>query len=142
MTCRTILWCAVAICWSSAPQTLAAETVNYAAPPGITLIDMVPKLKLGFLENNTEEHWTRLGDAHGHTLYTWDGDTAPGESACTGDCAETFSPIMALPGSQQTEHWTLVKRKEGGHQWAYRGKPLYRFARETHVHEVPDNPQA
>lgn len=51
-----------------------------------------------------------------------------GRSLCEGECAHTWPP-MAAPGSARPHgDWSIVERSDGGRQWAFRGKPLYRYA--------------
>ena len=72
-----------------------------------------------------------LTDAKGLTLYTYDKDTEPGRSLCNGQCAQAWPPLLAPAGAKELGDWTLVTRDDGQLQWAYRGRPLYRFVRDT-----------
>lgn len=70
-----------------------------------------------------------FADAKGMTLYTYDRDEGkPGKSSCNGDCARTWPALAASADSKPQGHWTVIKRDDGSLQWAYRGKPLYRYA--------------
>lgn len=69
-------------------------------------------------------------DAKGMTLYTFDRDTA-GKSACTGQCATNWPPFKAGANAMAMGEWTLVKREDGATQWAYKGKPLYTWAKDA-----------
>ncbi|MFJ1251551.1 hypothetical protein [Cupriavidus sp. CuC1] len=71
-----------------------------------------------------------LTDPQGLTLYTFDRDTA-GKSACNGGCATNWPPLMAAPGTSATGDYSVITRDDGGKQWAYRGKPLYRFSKDA-----------
>jgi predicted lipoprotein with Yx(FWY)xxD motif len=67
-----------------------------------------------------------LVDAKGMTLYTFDRDVASsGKSACEGDCAVKWPPVMARAGDKPTGDYTIIARANGQQQWAYKGKPLY-----------------
>jgi predicted lipoprotein with Yx(FWY)xxD motif len=66
-----------------------------------------------------------LVDAKGMTLYTYDRDTAAGKSACNGNCATNWPPLMASADAKADGAWTVITRDDGGKQWAYKGKPLY-----------------
>jgi predicted lipoprotein with Yx(FWY)xxD motif len=68
-----------------------------------------------------------LVDPHGMTLYTFDRDVAPGQSNCNGKCAANWPPFTAMAGALNMNDWTLVARNDGSKQWAYKGKPLYRW---------------
>lgn len=99
-----------------------AWSVPASVPTGLTIVDVVSP--------SSQFLWQRLGDANGKALYTYDEDQTPGTSACTGECAKEFAPFMADAGAVASGDWTLVSREEGGNQWAYQGKPLYRYTGE------------
>ena len=65
----------------------------------------------------------------GLPLYTFDKDT-PGKSACEGPCAQAWPPVPAPANARTVAEWTPIARP-GGRQWAYKGKPVYTFARDT-----------
>lgn len=69
-------------------------------------------------------------DAKGMTLYTFDKD-AGGKSACNGPCATNWPPLMAAADAKASGDWTIVTRDDGSKMWAYKGKPLYTFAKDT-----------
>lgn len=71
-----------------------------------------------------------LVDAQGMTLYTFDKDMG-GKSMCNGPCAANWPALMAASGSAASGDWTMVTRDDGTMQWAYKGKPLYTFAKDT-----------
>ena len=66
-----------------------------------------------------------LVDPKGMTLYIYDRDTAAGKSACNGNCATNWPPLMASADAKDNGAWTVITRDDGGKQWAYKGKPLY-----------------
>ena len=68
-----------------------------------------------------------LVDGDGITLYTFDRDTAPGKSACNGKCATNWPPFTATADIKASGDWTVIVRDDGAKQWAYKGKPLYRW---------------
>ncbi len=59
-------------------------------------------------------------------LYTYDKD-APGVSNCYGLCAENWPPVILDAGAELGENYTLIRRKDGRMQAAYKGRPLYLF---------------
>jgi predicted lipoprotein with Yx(FWY)xxD motif len=69
-------------------------------------------------------------DAKGMTLYTFDKD-AGGKSMCNGPCAENWPPLMAADNAKPTADMTIVARDDGKKMWAYKGKPLYTFKKDT-----------
>jgi predicted lipoprotein with Yx(FWY)xxD motif len=73
----------------------------------------------------------------GMTLYTFDRDTAGGgKSACNGPCATNWPPLVVIGNAQPVEAYTIVVRDDGRKQWAYKGKPLYFWAKDTKVGET------
>jgi predicted lipoprotein with Yx(FWY)xxD motif len=69
-------------------------------------------------------------DDKGMTLYTFDKD-AGGKSACNGPCAENWPPLMAATDAKAAGDMTIVARDDGKKMWAYKGKPLYTFKKDT-----------
>ena len=76
-----------------------------------------------------------LADAKGMTLYTFDKD-AGGKSACNGKCAENWPPLMAPADAQPMGKWSVVTRDDGSKQWAYDGKALYGWVKDTKQGDV------
>lgn len=75
-----------------------------------------------------------LTDARGMTLYTFDKDEGmPGRSACEGPCAQNWPAVAAPPDASPVGDFTTVTRQDGSRQWAFRGKPLYRYAHDAFV---------
>jgi predicted lipoprotein with Yx(FWY)xxD motif len=65
----------------------------------------------------------------GLAIYTYARDT-PGRSACTDACAQAWPPVIAPPDGKSFADWTVVDRG-GSRQWAYKGRPIYTFARDA-----------
>ena len=76
-----------------------------------------------------------LVDGKGMTLYVFDRDTA-GASNCNGQCATNWPPLMASADAKVSGQWTVVTRSDGGKQWAYKGKPVYAFAKDAKPGDV------
>ena len=76
-----------------------------------------------------------LVDAKGMTLYTFDKDE-PNKSNCYDDCAQNWPPLMATADAQPEGEWTIVERTDGTRMWAYDGKPLYTFVKDTKPGDV------
>ena len=103
----------------------ARDAIPYSTPPGITLID-VTKI---YASTQDQFLWRRLGDENGKALYTFDQDTKPNKSSCVEACAKEFSPFLAPKGARPSGDFSLIKRTDTKDlQWAYQGKPLYRYA--------------
>lgn len=71
-----------------------------------------------------------LTDATGMTLYVFDKDTG-GKSACNGQCAANWPPLKAPDDAKAMGDYTVVTRDDGAKQWAYKGKPLYTWNKDT-----------
>ncbi len=71
-----------------------------------------------------------LVDAKGMTLYIFDKDST-GKSACNGQCAQNWPPLMAPANAAASGDWSVITRDDGGKQWAYKGKPLYTWVKDT-----------
>jgi predicted lipoprotein with Yx(FWY)xxD motif len=71
-----------------------------------------------------------LVDAKGMTLYTFDRD-AGGKSVCNGPCATNWPPLMAVANAKTSGDWSVLARDDGAMQWAYRGRPLYTWSKDT-----------
>ena len=72
-----------------------------------------------------------FANADGMTLYTFDKDAAgSGKSTCNGPCAANWPPLMAAADAGASGDWTIITRDGGGKQWAYKGKPLYRWIKD------------
>lgn len=66
------------------------------------------------------------------TLYTFDRDqTGSGASACLDQCAVNWPPLLAAGDARATGHWSFVLRPGGARQWAYKGQPLYYWAKDA-----------
>jgi predicted lipoprotein with Yx(FWY)xxD motif len=78
-----------------------------------------------------------LAGPNGMTLYTFDRDTAgSGKSVCNGQCAALWPPLLAADGDRATGDYAIIVRDDGKKQWAYKGKPLYYFVRDTKAGET------
>lgn len=94
---------------------VAAAGAAFAADPA----GMAPMAKNGMFV-----------DAKGMTLYTFDKDTA-GKSACNGPCAKNWPPLLVADGAKASGAWSMVTRDDGLKQWAYEGKPVYGWVKDT-----------
>jgi predicted lipoprotein with Yx(FWY)xxD motif len=72
-----------------------------------------------------------LTGSNGMTLYTFDRDAAgSGTSACNGPCAANWPPLLVMEGETAGADYSVVMRDDGRKQWAYKGKPLYFWAKD------------
>jgi len=68
----------------------------------------------------------------GMTLYTFDRDVGgSGKSVCNGPCAVNWPPFMVKDGTAASAAWSIVTRDDGSRQWAYLGKPVYTWIKDT-----------
>jgi predicted lipoprotein with Yx(FWY)xxD motif len=94
--------------------SLAAVSAASAAPP---------------VKTGTTAKGAALTDASGMSLYTFDKDSG-GKSACNGPCATNWPVVKAEASDQPSGDYTIITRDDGSKQWAYKGKPLYTFAKD------------
>lgn len=73
-----------------------------------------------------------LTGPNGMTLYTFDNDGAgAGKSVCNGQCAINWPPLMASDMDKATDDYSVITRDDGKKQWAFKGKPLYYWIKDT-----------
>jgi len=73
-----------------------------------------------------------LVDQKGMTLYTFDKDKEAGKSACNGGCANLWPPFAPEAGqAKATEPLSIITRDDGTKQYAYKGKPLYYYDKDS-----------
>lgn len=81
-------------------------------------------------------HGHVLVDISNMTLYVSGTDDA-GASACDGTCARTWRPVEAFWSAVPVnDDWSVVAREDGTKQWAYKGKPLYRYADDARPGDI------
>jgi predicted lipoprotein with Yx(FWY)xxD motif len=102
----------------SMPLVLLAASVAIAA-----------QMPEGVQTRKADSGTTVLADAKGMTLYTYDKDQ-PRESDCNGLCAHFWPPLKASMDAQSIGAWTVITRKDGSKQWAYKDKPLYTYLKD------------
>jgi predicted lipoprotein with Yx(FWY)xxD motif len=68
----------------------------------------------------------------GMTLYVFDRDAAgTGKSVCNGACATNWPPLKASAGDKARGDYSVITRDDGQLQWAFKGKPLYHWAKDS-----------
>lgn len=67
---------------------------------------------------------------NGLSLYTFDRDAA-GKSNCNDRCAANWPPLAAAADAKPEGDWTVVTRDDGSKQWAYKGKPVYGWVKDS-----------
>ncbi|MGF6425145.1 COG4315 family predicted lipoprotein [Bradyrhizobium elkanii] len=101
-------------------MSLALASTAFAAPPTKT---------------GTTAKGSVLTDAKGMTLYTFDKDSE-GKSGCNGPCATNWPVLKADAGDKAEGGYTIISRDDGSRQWAYKGKPLYTFAKDQKAGDI------
>ena len=72
-----------------------------------------------------------LVGADGKTLYVFAKDEAgSGKSTCYDECALNWPPLVAAADAAASGDYTIIERSDGVRQWAYKGAPLYYFAKD------------
>jgi len=84
-------------------------------------------------KNTSGELGSYLVDAKGMTLYLFDKDKEPGKSACYGGCAKSWPPYAPAAAAQAelVSPLTVITRDDGTKQYAYKGKPLYYYVKDS-----------
>ena len=69
-----------------------------------------------------------LTDFAGFTLYAFDGDAAGDGQTCSDTgCGMRWLPVPAPALALDVGGFRVVSRVDGSRQWAWRGRPLYRY---------------
>jgi predicted lipoprotein with Yx(FWY)xxD motif len=72
-----------------------------------------------------------LVDQRGMTLYAYDGDPKNDKQSCiakTVSCGPHWVPVAAPQLSGPVGDFSIVTRRDGSKQWAYRGRALYTYS--------------
>jgi len=73
-----------------------------------------------------------LVGANGMTLYTFKKDGKnTGMSECYEQCASNWPPLTVKADEHPTQGYTQIIRVDGSRQWAYKGQPLYFYAKDA-----------
>ncbi|MDB6089053.1 MAG: hypothetical protein JWN85_1837 [Gammaproteobacteria bacterium] len=80
---------------------------------------------------------TRVGrlllNGRDFSIYASDAD-GPNKSNCDSECAKTWVPMLAPQSAHPHGDWAIFERSPGVRQWAFRKRPLYRFALDSYSH--------
>jgi len=75
-----------------------------------------------------------IGRSH-YSLYTYDLDR-PGVSNCYDACAQMWPPAIVPAGTKAPASYSLIARKDGTMQIAYKGQPLYQYSGDENVGDI------
>ena len=76
-----------------------------------------------------------LTDSRGHTLYVPKAAQSKA-SSCKGRCLRVWEPKRAPWTAQSWGDWSAIDMGGGVRQWAFKGKPLYRYAKDENPGDV------
>ena len=85
---------------------------------------------VAFAQAPTKASGGVLTNSAGMTLYTFDKDEG-GKSMCNGPCAGNWPPLVAAADAKASGDYSTITRDDGAKQWAYKGKPLYLWSKDT-----------
>jgi predicted lipoprotein with Yx(FWY)xxD motif len=63
-------------------------------------------------------------------IYTYDRDSE-GKSACVDTCAVNWPPVLSSSGKANVVGEFKTIPRGSDHQWTFRGKPLYTYAKDA-----------
>ncbi len=69
------------------------------------------------------------------SLYFFDKDE-PNVSNCYDQCAVNWPPLILDADAELGENYSLIKRRDGTMQAAYKGQPLYLFAGDKEIGDI------
>lgn len=113
----------------------------WATPEGITLQPLGKAQGYGLdKESAILLPRTKIGyaDASGMTLYSYGKDPS-GRSLCVGECEKLWPPALAEADAEPLGDWSVIRRDDGSSQWALKGKPLYRYAKDVDIGSIAGN---
>lgn len=74
---------------------------------------------------------TYIQSAVQQSLYYNGREDVTGEISCIEECLESWFPLRPSADARSQGDWTIVQRPDEGTQWAYQGKPLYTYIKDT-----------
>jgi predicted lipoprotein with Yx(FWY)xxD motif len=107
----------------------AALALGLAIVTGPALVSAQGQMPAGVHPMKVSSGANALVDGKMMTLYTFAKDM-PGVSNCYDNCAKNWPPLMAAADAKPMGDWTIVMRKDGTRQWAYKGMPLYTWIKD------------
>jgi len=106
-------WKAVMIAPAFMPAGIAIKTTDYG-PTFTTADGRTLYMEISFFYN---------AGANGTPRH----QASPSPSACAGECAEHWTPLIAPADAKAAGDWTTVARDDGKPQWAWKGHPLFLY---------------
>jgi predicted lipoprotein with Yx(FWY)xxD motif len=119
----------------SVPASTALASPPYASAPQPTpWLHLYQSSQWGYV----------LTDGNGWILYNYAKDK-PGQSYCTGTCAEVWQPYLAVYGAAPQANWAggyklgVIQRPDGYYQVTYNDIPLYYYAQDQKAGDAYGN---
>jgi predicted lipoprotein with Yx(FWY)xxD motif len=116
--------------------TPAATSAATMATTGTPSAAMTAPASLALTVKTDPKLGQYLADPKGMTLYTFAKDTN-GQSACTGQCAAIWPPLIVASGGQlsvtgggDSSKFGTITRADGTTQVTYNNQPLYYYAKD------------
>ncbi len=111
--------------------TAAAVLAACSAPKPQTNADMAKPQATAPSTPTQASDGTLIGP-DGRTLYVFAKDVAgSGQSACVGACAANWPPLSVAASAKPLGDYTIITRADGSKQWAFKGMPLYYYAKDA-----------
>lgn len=114
----------------------APQTQTTSAQPSPSSAAMAPSDNI-YLTKTDASKGPYLTDFQGMTLYTYDKDTT-GVSNCSGACVAAWPVYTSGATAQKTfpANISVITRADGSKQFAWKGMPLYYFAKDTKAGDI------
>ncbi len=108
-------------------EDLARETTDPSQDTGIEQPQADPDAPTTTVAAQETASGKILVDDAGMTLYV-SGSDPVGRSSCYADCARNWPPATAPDDARTDGDLAVIARNDGSRQWAFKGRPLYRWA--------------
>jgi len=97
-----------------------AQRVPVTPEPAVPAQFKVANMELGRM----------LATARNMSVYAYEKDK-PNQSNCYDACLTDWTPVFAPELSVPLGDWSVIARRDGKKQWAYKGQPLYTYVLDT-----------
>lgn len=121
----------LAACAGTGKARLGNDDGSFAADE-LAPLDTPPGITIQHIKGEGRAPLKVYGNANGMTLYTSSADEK-GKSKCEGECTKLWLPATATTQVSVAPDWSIIRRADGGTQWALSGKPLYTYAKDSRV---------
>ena len=96
--------------------------INAPTPPGV----LINKTLMGYV----------AADHHKKTLYTPRAEVEVATLCVENPCQKQWSPLTAPHVARSIGDWEVISRDDGLKQWAYQGRPLFRYSGDVLIGEA------